>query len=328
MSTKTEAVELAENIETLPTVEQALIEIKKPLTDKLQMAVDKALKSELKDVQSVTGYNNADKTVKSISKIIAAIEKKRKELVDPAVKYQRSINAEVKPIKERLESARDHLKANLKLIDDEKARLEQQLRQKRIQSLSSIGFTFDGYHYTAGETVISAENITQLTEDEFKAAYDIGAAFIKEQQAKEKAEREAREAEQAKIKAEREELERQKAEIEKERAELAQLRAEKAQREKQAKATPPAEEPIFKQAMATPPPSVVEQQVPDLAPMYEPEEPVIDQEEFNSIQEQAPDLFAEGFQHCKLLILKEFNSGIKKNRSEWVQWISALQPKP
>ena len=328
----------AENIEVLPSIEEALAIIKEPITDKVKTAIAQALETELVELQTVAGYNKADKTVKSLVKLLSGMEKERKRLVDPAVKYQRSINAEVKTIKEQLENARDHLKSHLKLIDDEKARIELELKKERVSLLTSAGFSFDGFHYVAGETMLSAETITSLTEEEFKAEYENGKVFIADLEAKKQAEIDERLAEQKKLDKQKAELDAQLASLEKDKEELRQLRAEKENRLKKegpglesissevdfSNDLPSRNEPIFKQPV---PSQNIEQanqsvitQAGNLKPMYEPE---TETEQYPDVTE---DHFQQGFINCKQLILKEFNSGIKKNRTEWVIFISHLKP--
>jgi hypothetical protein len=82
------------------------------------------------------------------------VEKKRKELNSDALKYKKAVDDEAKRITALLAPIEDHLIAQEKIIDDEKARIKAEAEAKeaarisdRINRLYVMGCTFNGMNY-------------------------------------------------------------------------------------------------------------------------------------------------------------------------------------
>lgn len=193
-----------------------------------------------------TGYIIVDAARKQIKTLRVNVEKKRKELTEDALSYQRAVNSEAKRIIEQLVPLESYLQSKQYEIDAEKERLRQEqirIEQERIASrvrqVLEHGAAFNPATETYGLNSVSITytQIKEFDEHQFasfitnlKIEYDIEQEQI--QQAK-MAQLEA-EAEEARIKAEeakrqeaeRLEFKRQQEELKAQQAEIKRMKEE------------------------------------------------------------------------------------------------------
>lgn len=179
-------------------------------------------------VNDKDGYKFVSEGLSTIKKTVTEIGKIRKELTEPALKFQRNLIAEEKRIVSELEPLIRHLTGEKSKIDAEKERLkkEKELRfLERTNTLFSMGVKFDGFVYSLnggdmGEIVVPVEIIQDGSAEEFDAKIqEINAFSLKIKEAEQEKQRKAEEAAKAAAEAARIEAEKQ-AQKDKEIAEL------------------------------------------------------------------------------------------------------------
>lgn len=169
---------------------------------------------------------------KSVKRVKASIEARRKQLNKDALEWQRTVNDTARAITAPVQEIEDHLKAERDKIDAEKARVkaereraEQATLQERVSQLAKV-------NGDVGDLML----LRILSEDEFAAKLAKATeTFQQAEIARKRLEAELLEAERlAVIEAEKqaEQLRLQQAEIEKQRAELEAMKREQAERDK------------------------------------------------------------------------------------------------
>lgn len=252
-----------------------------------------------------------------------AVERKRKELNEFPLKFQRAVNAEAKRITDEIEPIEEHLKAERKKFEDAEAAEKAKEDARKRGLLVEAGFRFDGAMYTCGVHIIAANSIAAM--EEAKIEYFCQEArAIREQ---ERLAEERRQADLRRLEEQRQEMERQREEMRKEREELDKLRREA----EAAKAPAPAPEPISPPPIQNPFKGVAEtiEQVlnDDLA------QPMEEQDYWNPVPTNVPQPtrtfsaeYMDGFEHCRAGVLELFSDGVKRTRAEFVELINSLQP--
>jgi septal ring factor EnvC (AmiA/AmiB activator) len=169
-----------------------------------------------------------------VRKARIAVENRRKELKEDALRYGQRVDAEARRIKERLEPIEAHLQFH---EDAAKREAERVAREKEEQRRAVLAYR----HRSLAEVgdVRPQQEYESLSDAQFDAMLDEARKAKEERDAALAREAEERRLEAERLKAEREELDRQRREQE---AEQARLAAEKAKLEAEAAAVRHAEE--------------------------------------------------------------------------------------
>lgn len=242
---------------------------------KLKEFEDTYLNIVVADVKDLQGYSFIVDGMKSLKKTRTSIEKRRKELTEPALKYQRELKAEADRLTERIETIETHLDKQKQWFENATKAEQERVFNLRIAQLTENGFELSNGFYIAGAIHLSGDKVKSLDDSEFN--------FYIEQGKKEKARKEAEKqllAEQQKAMQEAQlEIQRLREELAKERERVAKERAElEAQKQALDKTYNKEEqpEPIIEQPIE----QVVENHsVTEAAPieLIEQSEPVIEQ---------------------------------------------------
>lgn len=242
---------------------------------KLKEFEDTYLNIVVADVKDLQGYSFIVDGMKSLKKTRTSIEKRRKELTEPALKYQRELKAEADRLTQRIETIETHLDKQKQWFENATKAEQERVFNLRIAQLTENGFELSNGFYIAGAIHLSGDKVKSLDDSEFD--------FYIEQGKKEKARKEAEKqllAEQQKAMQEAQmEIQRLREELAKERERVAQERAElEAQKQALDKTYNKEEqpEPIIEQPIE----QVVENpSVTETAPieLIEQSEPVIEQ---------------------------------------------------
>jgi hypothetical protein len=115
----------------------------------------KYLPLKINGVDDKAGYAAVREARLTVKSKRIEVDKKRKELTEDALKFQRAINAEAKRIVNELEPIESYLgaqeneyEAEKERIKQEKERAEQIKLQERVNKLLSVGMLFNGALYT------------------------------------------------------------------------------------------------------------------------------------------------------------------------------------
>ena len=189
---------------------------------KLKEFEDTYLNIVVADVKDLQGYSFIVDGMKSLKKTRTSIEKRRKELTEPALKYQRELKAEADRLTERIENIETHLEKQKQWFENATKAEQERVFNLRIAQLTENGFELSNGFYIAGAIHLSGDKVKSLDDSEFN--------FYIEQGKKEKARKEAEKqllAEQQKAMQEAQlEIQRLREELAKERERVAKERAE------------------------------------------------------------------------------------------------------
>ena len=244
---------------------------------KLKEFEDTYLNIVVADVKDLQGYSFIVDGMKSLKKTRTSIEKRRKELTEPALKYQRELKAEADRLTERIETIETHLDKQKQWFENATKAEQERVFNLRIAQLTENGFELSNGFYIAGAIHLSGDKVKSLDDSEFD--------FYIEQGKKEKARKEAEKqllAEQQKAMQEAQlEIQRLREELAKERERVAKERAELEAQKQALDKTYNKEEIVPKtEAIEQPIEQVVENpSVTEVAPieLIEQSEPVIEQ---------------------------------------------------
>ena len=110
----------------------------------------------------------------TVKELASKIEKRRVELVAPALEFQRAVNDAAKGIIADLKEVQNHLKGQLDHIEDvkkaEKAEAAAQAAaayNKKTEALFALGVQYNGNVYSIGSVIIKPDEIRDSTADDF-----------------------------------------------------------------------------------------------------------------------------------------------------------------
>ena len=204
-------------------------------------------------IKDMAGYKAVKEGISRLKGIRTSIEKRRKELTEPALKFQREVKAEADRIVAEIQPLEKRLMEQKSTIDDaiEAQRLE--LFQTRSKLLIENGYEIAGGFYICGVMQLSADQIPQMEDEEFDSYVAQGRAEIERRQAEEKRKAE----EQDRLRKEREEFEREKREWAEQKArEKAELEAKALELNAQTNALETTYETVVQPEAPTPAPTM------------------------------------------------------------------------
>jgi len=122
------------------------------------------------DINDKAGYEAVDKARKNVKSIRTGVERKRKELNEPALSFQRDLMAAAKQLTELLTPIESDLEAKIKKIDDEKEAIrlaEIQKISNRTNQLYKRGMTFNGEYFAYKGMIMYPDKIGLFTTEEW-----------------------------------------------------------------------------------------------------------------------------------------------------------------
>ena len=182
--------------------------------EKIQQLIDTYSELTIAGIQDMASYKVVDEGIKILKKTRIDVEKYRKELTAPALKWQKDLKSCADDIISRLEPVEKSLLEKKSVIDDAKKAAEQQLFTERTKTLAENGYQLAGQFYICGALQVNIEMITQLSDDEFTFYTNEGQKELKRI-----------EAEKQRKQAEQDELNRKIQELEAREKRLAELEA-------------------------------------------------------------------------------------------------------
>lgn len=186
---------------------------------------------ELKDAfsglsaETSEGYKEVKKAIQVCVKTRTAIDGKRQELNEEALRWQRTVNAEAKRLTALVEAIEDPLRKKKQAVDDDAAKRKQELEEKQRAFVQSrldeyVRRTGKSCHYDIAEAMQDGEWAAFVADAE-EEAKELAAAEAERKLADERERRKLAEA-----------VERERAENQRLQAELEAMRKEKADRER------------------------------------------------------------------------------------------------
>lgn len=295
---------------------------------------------------------------KTVKNIRLAVERKRKELNEFPLEYQRSVNAEAKRITAELTPLEEQLIAEKQKFEDAEAAAKAADETRKRNLLVEAGFKFDGFAYHCGVHIVPAGSIAGMEDAQIEYYVSEGAKIAEMEAAAEKRrqdEQAALDKQQADIAAAQAALDKQQAAIQKmlDEANKAKADAEAAMAAAKAAAQPVSPAPVVPEPTITvdadasdTPPSAVdalnamaafptrdELPLPSERRVYRNFEPKAPEQPTAPAPDPTPSPVAthspeylDGFEHCRALILEVFADPTPRNRAGFVEAIKNVQP--
>lgn len=317
--------------------ETALIIISDDLITKAVKAVQSQHRTELDEFKAnynglvITGTDDKDgyeatkRGIAEAKRIRNDIERTRKSITDPAVRFQKDVKAKADAMAAEVVPIEEHLNKQKAQIDNAILEAKKAEATRRRKLLLDNGWKFDGTFYVCGVITMSPDQLEDLTEERLQKAVARGQEEIKRQEA------------EAARKAEQERLAKNEAERAAEAARKAQEEADRVAKENEelrrrlaefeAKANSP--------QTAAPPQPVANIPTQEVKPHFgmghnnPPEEimpvdwePSLDDEP----ETEAAGLFRHGFEACRAKVLAIFNDPTPRNRAAFISAIQSLEP--
>ena len=210
--------------ETDKLIETTIVELKRStITEEaLTFLEEKYGALIVNGIEDMEGFKLVKSGVSELRTLRNRIEDRRKELTEPALRFQRELKAEADRIVLRIKPLEERLKEEQKRIEDAKEAKRREQYQLRITALHENGFQLINGCFVCGPIQEHSDNITKLTDAQMDVLIKHGQAEI----ARLAAEEERRKAEAERQRQEQERMNAERAAMEAERAEMARMRAE------------------------------------------------------------------------------------------------------
>lgn len=194
---------------------------------------------KIESIEDKDGYAQVSKALKFVISKRTAVEEKRKELKADSLAFGRAVDARAKeitamlsPIEEHLKNEKAKIDAEIERIKQEEEKRKQEVINSRSRRLFDLGVVMNMTEFIwtsklSNEVIEMPKiNLEIFSDEEFEEAYlefkrkiDAENTIIAEREAKEKAEREALEAEKLKVQLEMQKLQDEILQVKKLRAE-------------------------------------------------------------------------------------------------------------
>ena len=192
-------------------------------------------------VKDLVHYEFLKGGLKQLKGASTAIEKTRKKLTAPALRYNRELKAHADELQAILTPGKDHVATQMKAFEDAKAAEDERILRTRCAELLENGYQLVGANYVCGVTFLNNDQIKDFDDDQFNFHVELG----KKELARVKAEQDRKNEQEAKMAAMQKMLDDQQAAIDADRAavnkERAEIAAQKAALDEQYGNSPKAE---------------------------------------------------------------------------------------
>lgn len=210
-------------------IEQTIAELKKStVTDEALAALKEQYSGMvIAGIEDMKGYKAVSSAVSTLRKLRTSVEARRKELTEPALKFQREVKAEADRITAEIKPLEEKLKEQVSNIDDAREAARKAEYQRRLQLLMECGYQLVNGFLACGPVSFLVDELTDLTDEQLAYHENHGRgelARIAAEDQRKKDEAEALANERAEIQRMKDELAAEKA---KAAQELAELRAQK-----------------------------------------------------------------------------------------------------
>lgn len=216
--------------ETNKLIVSAISDLKKATVTDAAIAHLKAEYGALSiaDINDLQGYNAVKDGAKKVKNIRTSIEAKRKELTEPALKFQREVKAEADRITAELKPLEEELKKKQKDYEDAVEAAKRQEFQRRISLMNECGYQLINGFFVCGVVQVHSDELGKITQAQLDVYEKHGREELERQKAEnlrkeqeaerqrqeQEAERQRQIAEDERIRKEREALDKEKSEFE------------------------------------------------------------------------------------------------------------------
>jgi len=151
--------------------------------EQLKAIVDTYENLTIAGIQDMASYKVVEQGAKDIKKLRGLIDKHRKELTAPALKWQKDLIAEADRIINIVHPIEKSLLEKKTKIDDAKKAAEQELFTARCAELATKGYQLNGKFYMCGALQINSDDISKLNDEEYSFFINEGQKELDRKQA-------------------------------------------------------------------------------------------------------------------------------------------------
>jgi len=204
-------------------IEQTIAELKKStITDEALASLKEQYGGMIiAGIEDMKGYKAVKAAVTQLRTIRTSIEGRRKELTEPALKFQREVKAEADRITAEIKPLEERLKEQVINIDDAREAARKAEYQRRLTLFTESGYQYINGFFVCGPVQVLGDQLVELTDEQLEFHINHGKAEI----ARIQAENERKQQEEIQRKAEDERLRLEREALEKEKAEFAAWKA-------------------------------------------------------------------------------------------------------
>lgn len=309
-------------------IEQTIAELKKStITDEALAALKEQYSGMIiAGIEDMKGYKAVKSAVTQLRTLRTSVEGRRKELTEPALKFQREVKAEADRITSEIKPLEDSLKEQLTNIDDAREAARKAEYQRRLTLFTENGYQYINGFFVCGPVQVLGDQLVELTDEQLEFHINHGKAEIAraEAEAKRKAEEEvARKAEDERLRLEREALEKDKAEF------AAWKAKQTAEIEAQTSAIETTYDTVVQPEAAPEPQTAAPEIVFDMPPANTDMRPGYTAVPPRTAQAQKPAFGPEymaGFGNFRIQLIGLMNSPEKINRAGIIEWAKNVHP--
>lgn len=319
--------------------------------EKLNQFIESYSSLIISGIEDMTTYKVVNAAISEVKKMRTNLEKKRKELTAPALRFQKALIDVENIYSPKLKELEEKLKAEKTRIDDAKEAAKKVLYNERVNKLVAAGYELASGFFICGAFQVPTTEVTEYSNDEIEFYVLEGGKELE----RKKAEQLRKDEQERFLKEQREALEAEKLELAAMKAEMLQMKADMLKERQEIQAQKTALETTYETAAEQPAMNpnpiegnqaagiiiepVVEQPKPPIQSTSEKiaalnNEPTIQHVEptIQPVVIPATDVpltvseeFKKGFQYCKIEVCNILKTRSDlKSRAEFIEAINLL----
>jgi hypothetical protein len=221
--------------ETNKMIASAITDLKKSTVTDEAIAHLKAEYGALSiaDISDLQGYNAVKDGATKVKKLRTAVEAKRKELTEPALKFQRDVKAEADRIAAELKPIEEELNKKKKDYEDAVEAAKRAEYQRRVSLMYESGYQLINGFFVCGIIQVHSDELGKIAQPQLEVYVKHGqdelerakAEKLRKEQEEER-QRQEKEAERQRQLAEDERIRKEREALEKEKADFAAWKAQ------------------------------------------------------------------------------------------------------
>lgn len=188
--------------------------------EKLNQFIESYSSLIISGIEDMTTYKVVSAAISEVKKMRTNLEKKRKELTAPALRFQKALIDVENSYSPKLKELEEKLKAEKTRIDDAKEAAKKVLYNERVNKLVAAGYELASGFFICGAFQVPTTEITEFSDDEIQFYILEGGKELERR----KAEQLRKDEQERFLKEQREALDNEKRELAEMKAEMLQMK--------------------------------------------------------------------------------------------------------
>jgi DNA repair exonuclease SbcCD ATPase subunit len=216
--------------------------------EKLNQFIESYSSLIISGIEDMTTYKVVNAAISEVKKMRTNLEKKRKELTAPALRFQKALIDVENIYSPKLKELEEKLKAEKTRIDDAKEAAKKVLYNERVNKLVAAGYELASGFFICGALQVPTTEVTEYSNDEIEFYVLEGTKELE----RKKAEQLRKDEQERFLKEQREALEAEKLELATMKAEMLQMKADMLKERQEIQAQKTALETTYETAIEQP----------------------------------------------------------------------------